>query len=60
VKDTHMIVCMGTAVLKETKPTDSELEELTCLDMVDFRDIQNPLVVDEEYVGGSEPVAKNV
>jgi hypothetical protein len=37
---------MGTRVLKDTMPMDSELEELTLFDMVDYRDIQNPLVVE--------------
>jgi hypothetical protein len=40
-------------------PTDSELEELTLFDMVDYRDTQNPLVVDDEHFRGSEPVPKN-
>ena len=30
------------------KPSDSEMKEITRFDMIDYRDLQNPLVLDED------------
>jgi hypothetical protein len=48
VEDLSLIVSVETGVSEIPVPMDSELQELTKFDMLDFSDIQNLILLDEE------------